>query len=282
MNPKSYIALVLITIAVACSANAHNELAQYIINNNTAKFRTTIKKLAKREQLNLASPCDEYNNTLLHLAVQRGSLSFVKALMRYIDTDLGNYVYLQNCAGWNSLQVAVHTWELDLLKYLITKKGGIDNERDRELLDTAAIVGDLECVTYLVEECGLDVGQIDDEGGTPLHYAASEGNLSCMLYLIDKIKAKGMPELLKHQGGRFNNSPLHCLMASKEREDDPEKFCQVVEALKGNKPLRNSNQKTPLDLALNKPSIEISILSDHDTVTNGGTSEDNKCAKALE
>ena len=282
MKSKSYMALVLITITVACSANAHNELAQYIIEGNIKQFRTTIAALAKGKQLDLASPCDEYNNTLLHLAVQRGSLSFVNALMRHIGTDLGHYVYLQNCVGWNPLQVAVHTWALDLLKHLITKKRGIDHERDRVLLGTAAIVGDLECVKYLVEKCGLDVGQIDDDGGTPLHYAASKGNLSCMLYFIGKIKEENVPELLNHQGGRYNNSPLHCLMASREREDDSEKFRQVIEALQGNKSLLNSNGELPLDLALNKENIDISLLYDHDMVTNGDTSVNSQCSKALE
>ena len=423
MKPRSYMALVLITIAVACSANARNELAKYIIKDDIRQFRTTIAALAKGEQLDLARPCDEYNNTLLHLAVQRGSLRFVKALMRYIDTDLGRYVYLQNCEGWsplqvavrtrrlkvlkyliankggidherdralldtaaivgdlacikylveecgldagqvdreggtplhyaaskgnlscmlyfigkikgkqldlarpcdeynntllhlavqigslrfvkalmrhigndlghyvylpncdkwNPLQVAVHTWALDLLKYLITKKGGIDHKRDRALLDTAAIVGDLACVKYLVEKCGLDVGQIDDDGGTPLHYAASKGNLSCMLYFIGKIKEENVPELLNHQGGRYNNSPLHCLVVSRELEDDPEKFRQVVEALQGNKSLLNNRGKLPLDLGLNNLLIDIDLLYDHDTVTNRDLSVESQCSKALE
>lgn len=45
MKTKLHIALVLITIAVACSANAHNELAQSIIKDKIAKFSTTIKEL---------------------------------------------------------------------------------------------------------------------------------------------------------------------------------------------------------------------------------------------
>ena len=183
--------------------------------------------------------------------------------MKYVGSDVDSYVYLQNRDGWNPLQVAVHTWELDLLKSLIEKKGGIskENPQDRALLDYAAIIGDLEYMQYLVEECGLDVGQKDDEGGTPLHYTASKGNLSCILYLIGKIKAKSAPELLKHQGGKFNNSPLHCLMASDGREDDPKKFHQVVETLKENKSLLNSSQKRPVELALNKPSIDNSVIS---------------------
>ena len=261
MKPRSYIALVLITIAVACSASGHNEqLVQYIIKDDIRQFRTTIAALAKGEQLDLASSCDEYNNTLLHLAVQRGSLRFLKALIRYIDNDLDHYVYLQNCEGWNPLQMAVHTWELDSLKYLIEKKGGIDHELDRDLLDYAAIAGDLACIQYLVEECKLEVGKIDEDGGSPLHYAASKGNLSCMLYFIGKIKEENVPELLNHQGGRYHNSPLHDLVASRELEDDPEKFRQVVEALQGNKSLLNKNGKLPYDLGLNNLLIDIDLL----------------------
>ena len=55
MKPRSYMALVLITIAVACSANARNELAKYIIKDDIRQFRTTIAALAKGEQLDLAS-----------------------------------------------------------------------------------------------------------------------------------------------------------------------------------------------------------------------------------
>ena len=122
MKTKFHIALVLITTAVACSANVHNELAQYIIDDKIAKFSTTIKAFSREGKLDLASPCDEHKNTLLHLAVQKGSLRFVEELMKYIGANVDRYVYLQNRDGWNPLQVAVHTWELDLLKYLIKRK----------------------------------------------------------------------------------------------------------------------------------------------------------------
>ena len=265
MKPRSYIALVLITIAVDCSASGTTEeLIQYIKENNTALFRTTIKKLVEKNQLNLENPCDTDNNTLLHLAVNIGSLSFVQALVQDINhTEAKKYFYLPNSKGWNPLQMAVHTYELDSLKYLIKAKGGIDRKRDRDLLDYAAIAGDLECIQYLVEECKLEVGKTDEDGGTPLHYAASKGNLSCMLYFIEKIKEElgaGAASLLNHRGGKYHNSPLHCLMTSNKLEDNQEKFGKVVEELKENKSLLNKQGKSPYDLGLNNLLIDIDLL----------------------
>ena len=50
----------------------------------------------------------------------------------------------------------------------------------------AAPTGMVAAVKYLVEELGLDVNAVDDDGNTAVHHAASRGDNEMILYLVSK------------------------------------------------------------------------------------------------
>ena len=57
----------------------------------------------------------------------------------------------------------------------------------------ACLLGDLESIKYLIDECGVDPKSCQDEDGdTPLHYAARKGELSVLRYLIKEKQCDPM------------------------------------------------------------------------------------------
>ena len=55
-----------------------------------------------------------------------------------------------------------------------------------ELPDDQAVRGQIRAVRYLVEVHGLDVNARDHDGYTPLHHAASRGDMEVIRYLIER------------------------------------------------------------------------------------------------
>ena len=53
-------------------------------------------------------------------------------------------------------------------------------------LCSAAYIGCLEIVKYLVEERHVDVNCKEEDGGTPLHSAAEAGELEVVKYLVEE------------------------------------------------------------------------------------------------
>jgi ankyrin repeat protein len=49
-----------------------------------------------------------------------------------------------------------------------------------------APTGMLAAVKFLIEDVGLDVNAVDDDGNTALHHAASRGDNEMILYLVSK------------------------------------------------------------------------------------------------
>ncbi|MEO1218997.1 MAG: ankyrin repeat domain-containing protein [Bacteroidota bacterium] len=132
-----------------------------------------------------------------------------------------------------------------------------DEEDGSTLLHFAACAGATSCVQLLVEEKHLSVVAQDHEGGLPLHYAATKGNVECMLYLIEQMQSIGRQDLLNATGGKFGFTPLHCLVASEEVEDDEANLERVVSVLASNKSLKDCRERTPRDLVRSMSEVAI-------------------------
>ncbi|XP_078533320.1 ankyrin repeat domain-containing protein 53 [Lissotriton helveticus] len=96
---------------------------------------------------------DKYGFTAVHLAALHGRLQCLQLLVRYYKADVNQ----RSKAGWRPIHLA------------LSKKGG-----------PRAV----ECVKYLIEQ-GADVNLKTDSKVTPLHQAANEGLLDCIVVLTE-------------------------------------------------------------------------------------------------
>lgn len=172
--------------------------------------------------INLAF-CDNYCNTLLHLAVKSGSLECVKVLLnRGAKTDVKNtdmntplhfaaklkssdcLKYLLNsgakiCERNTSQNTPLHYAAeapcAESVKLLIEHISGssshdlkleinLKNSSKRTPLHLASQFGSVECIKLLVEnKCTVSLE--DEIGNTPLHYAAMSGSVDSVRYLSE-------------------------------------------------------------------------------------------------
>ena len=126
------------------------------------------------------------------------------------------------------------------------------------MLDLAAYVGFTPCMQLLVEKTGTDIAEQDEDHGTPLHYAAVQGNIECVLYLIEQLKYMGREDLVNATGGEFGFTPLHCLVHGKELEENGVNLRRVIAELHKSKDIRDCKGRTPKDLALSMQACKIS------------------------
>ncbi|MFP3036391.1 MAG: ankyrin repeat domain-containing protein [Wolbachia sp.] len=82
--------------------------------------------------------------------------------------------------------------------------------RNQELIDTAG-QGNLNKVKELIDN-GADLNTVDNYGMTPLHYAATSGNLNIIEYLIECLEKVNPSKLNKFINARAKNgmTPFHC------------------------------------------------------------------------
>jgi ankyrin repeat protein len=106
--------------------------------------------------------------------------------------------------GNTALHSAAEMGNLEVVKYLIDEKGVDVNQANKDgerVLHLAA--GDLEVVKYLIDEKKVDINQFDRFGQTTLHYAARNRNLEVVKYLIDEKKVD------VNQADKWGRTALH-------------------------------------------------------------------------
>uniref|UniRef100_A0ACD5TE43 Uncharacterized protein n=1 Tax=Avena sativa TaxID=4498 RepID=A0ACD5TE43_AVESA len=94
--------------------------------------------------------------------------------------------------------------DLSLLKKMASKVDlrGVRDAKGNTALHCAASRGCLESCRFLVEESGIDVNSVSKTGETPLSYAAQEGNVQVMRYLLHRGADPAMPD-------ERGSTPLH-------------------------------------------------------------------------
>ena len=241
------------------SSEGHLEIVKYLMSSYPSMFSLN----------NIAS------NSPLHLAISKGRLEIVKYMLEtnhnIILPDLKSLCHTANKSGKLEItQYLIHDMKCDPtlkdnslntpLHYACL--GQDINDKVAKFILHLRATGSIEdfkysppreeflkVVEYLVGELKCDVNSKNNQDITPLHYAAQEGHLEIVRYLVEK-KA----EIVCYDTS--GNTPLH-LAARKNHLD-------VVKFLTGkvkNYPFKENNlQQTPLHVALQSHSDSISAL----------------------
>ncbi|TYH78463.1 hypothetical protein ES332_D04G228500v1 [Gossypium tomentosum] len=155
----------------------HSAIVKLLIKSCAKPRDGDLEKLGKdqvnavREMLRIR---DQEFNTALHEAARCGNVEVVKALLEFEDPD---FPYSANEKQETPLYIAARRGSGRLLtllfdKFKSTPHGG---SHGRTALHAAAMAGDAEAVKVILKKKGNLTKERDEDGHTPLHYAAHLG-----------------------------------------------------------------------------------------------------------
>ena len=168
-----------------------------------------------------------------HACVSTASEECFKLLLpRVADVDVRTVAGVHadgtsTIAGQTALHIACTRGQNKMAKELL-KRGASRTARDSEqwtALHFCARYGELSCLVAVLGHPGdykmtpADVNAVDELGGTPLHWAAGEGNIQCCGALIgggaqlDARTNDGETPLMVAQQKHPSNAELHALLA---------------------------------------------------------------------
>jgi len=135
----------------------------------------------------MAGEADEHGDTPLHAAVSADSIESVAALLK-VMAGKGSEDYSQpaNHMKMTPVHLTASVECLDLLYQNGASLTEVDNH-GRSPLFVACAMNRWECAEYLIEGLDQEIGSLyiqDDRGDTPLHAAACNGAVDCVLLML--------------------------------------------------------------------------------------------------
>ncbi|KAK8706574.1 hypothetical protein V6N13_050135 [Hibiscus sabdariffa] len=126
---------------------------------------------------------DLESNTALHIAAQFGSRGVVQELLRFEDPD---FPYSINRKQESPLYIAARRGDEPLLDMILEKLKSVGHggPHGRTALHAAAMSGDAEATRIILRQRGSLTKERDEDGHTPLHYAAHLGHSSVVAELL--------------------------------------------------------------------------------------------------
>jgi ankyrin repeat protein len=163
------------TVAHIAARNGNMDLVRYV-----AEIRPSV--LANK---------DEYGNTVLHLAIDKGimDLPTLKFLVEKSDVPL----IKTNDQLETIARIAARTGRVDIIKYVAEKKAFILSKKDitgRTVLHMANEKDVMDLVTYLEEKYGEDIPQWHrrDFESVAVHTAIEYGHMGVLKYFLKEKK----------------------------------------------------------------------------------------------
>ena len=143
--------------------------------------------LNKEHWVNIINQFDNRGLTVLHLAMEVGSLDLVKFLVEK-GADIHKEVVGNDATGWNSLHFAAFDNRTEIIKYLVSAGADVNkvSVAGRWLPLKVAITRGWVDSSLLLINLGSNVLGEDDKGFTLLHEAVNLGLYDVIKALIGK------------------------------------------------------------------------------------------------
>ncbi|XP_035774245.1 uncharacterized protein LOC118457073 isoform X2 [Anopheles albimanus] len=177
--------------------NCRLDLLRYFVNN----FPAIVRFLVTEES--------DTRNSVLHLAVLRGSLEIVQYCVK-LHREHGYGLDAQNKEGFTPLHISAQTGDEGIFRYLLSAGAdpSLTSSNGQSILHTAICNQNLTIVRALLRgsaSLGLPVERdlIDRDGRSPLHYAVFSRNVSVVR---EVLKFPALP--VNHADAR-GNTALH-------------------------------------------------------------------------
>ncbi|XP_052105520.1 uncharacterized protein LOC127738354 [Mytilus californianus] len=155
--------------------------------------------------------------TALHIAASKGHINFVRELL-----DRGADINSETTFGSSVLCEASKQKQINVVKLLIDRGAEIKAKykmTGKSALHIACLNGYWDIVKLMVEKDKSVINDAPINGNPPLHYAAEEGNITMVNYLLDH----GADEnLLKNMNGEFpyKEDIVNCLCIDQSEDED--------------------------------------------------------------
>lgn len=217
-------------------------LIMKISERGYSKFYRIIASVPK---LNLYNG-HKYGYNLLHSAAESCNLEFLKLIL---NDNKFNINQKTKC-GKTSFHLAVIVGNKECIQYLLEICQHIDiNDSDSEGFSALHIAINnkrLDLVKLLLEDSSIDINIRDNSGNTPLHLACKDSYIEIVQYLLSR------PKIDINNMNNSNNTPLHIAIEYKHFEIA--KYLIEFKDIELN--YQNSNGNTPLHLAVKYNNVE--------------------------
>ena len=203
-----------------------------------------LKRLVRRNQVDVGRVRDALNRGALHIAVMKNQMPIIRYLISSVD---GVDVNASDKHNQSVFHYAAHTGDTDVLQ-LLHSKGASLGYRDafgRNALHHAAMHGSVSAVRWLMDNAlsrhdvmRTWINETDELGSNALHWAAVKGKLDMAMFLVARgidvhrsVGAKKRPYNLAKDAGREScYAFLRGYITAGERLRD---YCRVLQHREG-------------------------------------------------
>ena len=172
--------------AIAQNLNNKNSNGEIVIPEIDTLFRRIsfddvegVKKSLNNKDLS-PNTLSKYGDAPLPYAVKEDSYKVFKYLLQVTDTN----VNMENKSTENALMMLAFKGKLDLVKYMVEEIGAEPDKDGWTPLHYAATNGHLDVVEYLISK-EVDIDAQSPSDTTPLMMAARYGHIKVVKYLLD-------------------------------------------------------------------------------------------------